>query len=357
MSNKYTETSQLQFLRFVAFMLIFLFHVDNFHLKFMIGPNGAAWAVCFFFVLSGFITGYSGYGKEVKLSIKEIFKLLFKKIEKFYPLYFSMTIFAIIISKIPVLIGYHDFRGLLPLLLQLLKNLLLIQSWFPKGYFSFCGVGWFLSTIMFLYLFNIPLKSLLNKITKSKYKYVLYIVLFLLGIFITVIYSYAVRNLNQEFYDYVLQISRIGEYIAGMTMGYIVCSLSATIKRTTFTKILFTIFEVLSIVICYYCICVYNSPAWQWRIVRWLVPAFVLILIYGFGKGYISTLFRKRYFVLLGDISFECFLIHQIVAILYIKLVGSIPSTIIGNTFSIVYILFITLSIAYYIHNKTVIKK
>ena len=28
------------------------------------------------------------------------------------------------------------------------------------------------------------------------------------------------------------------------------------------------------------------------------------------GKGLISTIFRNRYLVFLGDISFECFLIH-----------------------------------------------
>jgi len=121
--NENNKAIQLQFLRFIAFLFIFLLHSDYWHMKFMPGANGGICAVSFFFILSGFVTGYSGYNKDVKIGIKEIFSELWKKIKKFYPLYFCMVIITIAFSKIPTYIALHNFSGLAREIVQLLKNI------------------------------------------------------------------------------------------------------------------------------------------------------------------------------------------------------------------------------------------
>lgn len=319
----------------------------------MAGGKGAAWAVSFFFILSGFVTGYSAYNKNVKIGIKEIFYELWEKIKKFYPLYFSMVIITIAFSKIPNYIDLHKFSDLGAELIQLIRNIFLIQSWFPTGYFSYCGVGWFLSTIMFLYIFNIPFKYILNKINKIKIKYILYFIIFVISILSTIIYSYCVRNLNLEFYDYVFPISRIGEYIGGMTAGFVVSSLIGKIKDNKLNKLFFTILEIVSGIICYYFIYKYNnSIVWQSRIVQWLLPNFILIIVFGLGKGYISQLFRINLLVVLGNISFECYLLHQVIITIYKNVVKTPIVTTLGNLFSVGFILLVTVSIAYFIYDK-----
>lgn len=356
--TKTNKATQLQFLRFIAFLFIFSWHIDIYHMKFMAGGDGAAWAVSFFFILSGFVTGYSSYNKNVKIGIKEIINELWKKIKKFYPLYFSMIVITIAFSKIPTYIALYKFSELWLSLIQLLKNILLIQSWFPSGYFSYCGVGWFLSTIMFLYIFNIPFKYTLNKITKIKFKYIIYFLIFAVSIISIVVYSYCVRNLNMEFYNYVLPISRIGEYIGGMTAGFVINLFLEKIKDTKFNKLIFTMLEIISILICYYFIYKYNSYIfWQSRIVRWLLPNFILIITFGFGKGYISQLFRIKFLVTLGNISFECFLLHQIIILIYLNMSKTPAITTSGNLFSVCISLLITVSIAYFIYDRNLDKK
>lgn len=356
--NENNRANQLQFLRFIAFLFIFLWHSNNYHLGFMAGGNGASWAVSFFFILSGFVTGYSSYNKNVKIGIKEIFLDLWKKIKKFYPLYLSMVIITVAFSKIPTYIALHKFSNLGTELIQLAKNILLIQSWFPTRYFSYCGVGWFLSTIMFLYIFNIPFKYILNKINKIKFKYILYFIIFVISISSVIIYSYCVRNLNLEFYDYVLPISRIGEYIGGMIAGFSINFFIAKIKDNKSNKLLFTLLEIISIIICYYFIYKYNCTVlWQRRIVRWLLPNFILIITFGFGKGYISQLFKVNIFVILGNISFECFLLHQVIITIYNSMSKAPTKTTLGNLFSVSFLLLITISIAYFVYDRNLTKK
>ena len=359
MENKKTNRAeQLQFLRFIAFLFIFMWHANAYHLGFMPSTGaGAMCAVSFFFILSGFVTGYSSYNNEQKLGIKEIKKEMWKKIKRFYPLYIGITLFSIVFSTLPGEIATHNLRGTLSSTLQLAKNTLLIQSWFPSKYFAFVSGGWFLSTLMFLYLFNVPLRVLLNKIGKNKFRYLILILMFIVTISLAVCYCYAVRSLNAEFYNYVFPISRLGEYISGMIAGFaIVIFLNeANINEKLqgkLVKCIFTVLEILALVFWVKCIYTPNTIGWIERIVRWLLPNFVLIIVFAFGKGLLSELFKGKIFVVLGDMSFECFLLHALVVTFYKRVSGVENVTDLGNLFSILTCFAITLTIAYFIHGR-----
>lgn len=130
--------------------------------------NGAANAVSFFFILSGLVTGYSSFDKHISFSYSKTMEYVSKKLKKVYPLYFITTILAISYSDLAICIANHAFSDMKMWLIQLIKNLLLIQSWFQTGYFSYNGVGWFLSSIMFLYLLKVPITACASKIKENR---------------------------------------------------------------------------------------------------------------------------------------------------------------------------------------------
>ena len=62
-----------------------------------------------------------------------------------------------------------------------------------------------------------------------------------------------------------------------------------------------------------------GSP-WRSRIFTWLLPNLVLIGVFTCGMGWVSSLFRWKPLVRLGDVSFECFLIHNVFLVQYATL-------------------------------------
>lgn len=339
------RADQLQFFRFCAFLLICAHHMGGCQLSWFPHGNGAANAVEFFIVLSGAVIGISSYKREIKCSFSNIFVYIKKKIKLFYPLYFITTIFTIIFSPILNNLIAHNFVGSKRELWQLVKNLFLIQSWFPTSYFSFNGVGWFLSTIMFLYFINIPLRAIATKICKLKYAEVIYIGIILSFYLLTWLYCYFTRNTNMEYTQYVLPVSRIGEYICGMSLGYLICLINQKVTKNEIMTILFTIFEILTVMVW-----IGNMympiKSWHYRIVHWIIINLFLIFVFGIGRGKISDFFKLNFLRYLGDISFECFLLHQIIITLYMRYVNLGTGDNLGKLISLLFCIFMTVMIA-----------
>lgn len=341
MEQKSKRADQLQFIRFCAFLLIFLWHANNFAFAFLPGANGAANGTEFFVLLSGFVSGYSSYNQDISCTLKGIMVYMWKKLKKVYPLYFITTVFTISYSAIPSLVANHLFEGLKSHIIQLVKSLLLVQSWFPTNYFSYNGVGWFLSTIMFLYLLNIPMRACATRIKKMKKAEFVFGIVFVVSFILTFMYCYLMRNTNMEYTEYVLPISRMGEYVCGMSLGYFVVSVRNRICDSITITILFTFFELGSLVLWIYGMYM-PVVEWQNRIVHWMIPNCILISVFGMGKGVVSKLFSIKPLRYLGDISFECFLLHQIILFLFTSFSGVVGISKLGNLFSIVFCLMIT---------------
>ena len=152
---------QLQFLRFWAFFNVFVCHGEQWlFFKYPTSHCSTA-AVSFFFMLSGLVTALASFNKDIRLSWREEGKYLWRKVKKIYPLYLFTTLYVFLYTNTESLTALFDvqrFPG------QLVRNLLLVQSWSAEGAFSYNGVGWFLSTLMFLSVFSLPVMFLLNKI-------------------------------------------------------------------------------------------------------------------------------------------------------------------------------------------------
>lgn len=343
--NSTNRADQLQFLRFCVFFVIFSWHADIYVPYWFPHGQGALNAVAFFFILSGVVTGYSIYDKEIVFSVGATKQYILRKIKKIYPLYFITTIFAVIYSDLPAYVANYDYRSALISFSQLVKNLLLLQSWFPTGYYYFNGVGWFISTLMFLYLFNVPLSACMTGIRKKKNWRLITGGIFCATVGLIVLYCYALRETNMEFTEYIFPPSRLGEYICGLCVGYTVRSVIQKIPSGWVYKIIFSCAEVAAIIL--WIASMYRPMVpWQTHIVHWLFPNLLLLTIFTFGKGIISDLFKVRFLRHLGDITFECFLIHQLVIYIYVVNSGVGGTSKPGKLFSLVFCLLITLLLA-----------
>jgi len=320
-------------------------------LSFSSSGYGAACAVAFFFVLSGVATGYSHFDRETPLTPGGIGGYIVRKIKKAYPLYIFTMLFAVVYSKIPRLVNEGDFQEVRSRLLLLLRNALMIQSWFPSDYFSFNGVGWFISTMMFLYILTLPLLSLAWRITRSRHPILGYCAGVALLSLAAVIYCYALRNTNMEYTQYVLPVARVWEYAIGICLGCL-----ARLARQRFGEfrlsraLLFTVIELAALA--FWIAAPYNTnfPAWHYRIVHWLLPNGLVLLTFAIGEGFLSALFRARPLAALGNLSFECFLLHQVVLSVYQKCYRVKDPGTLGIVFNLALCMLLTLMASHLIH-------
>lgn len=305
--------SQLQFLRFFAFMNVFILHIGKWRFVDYPAWNGAVSTVTFFFLLSGMLAGFKVYGREVEVSLRSVCADLWKKLRKIYPLHLLTTIFSLIYFQVPAQI-VHDLYHSAGSLIQLAKNLLLLQAWFPDGYMSYNGVSWYLSTLMFLYLLTLPMQALLVRIGKKQNHNAVFAAITLVLFLATVGYSYItyryVPASAVHYWQYVFPPARIGQYFIGMMAGYMIRERKerGLPERTA----LFTLGEALALTV-WVAALLLPEEVWYNRLVLWMFPNLILIGVFLMGQGALSRLFRLRPFVRLGDVSFACYLVHECV--------------------------------------------
>ncbi len=362
------RTDQLQFIRLLALIPIVSWHMEM--MGYWLLPlnhdarwNGANSSVVLFFILSGMISGYLSFDKDIRFSIKDSLQFVWKKIKKFYPLYLGVTLYSISFTPLLKLIadrGFgEDFRYLTGLLV---RNLLLVQSWvrvYPGEYFVFSEVGWFMSTIMFLYLLDIPLKATVTAIryraldSGKKHADTYYLAAVIAGLLILItVYCFLLRSTDVEFTEYVLPIARIGEYMIGIALGYLLYPIlnRDNTGRVIYNTALYTVLELASLVIW---VAVLFTPVsiWEFRIVRWLIPNLLLLVVFMIGRGGLSRLFRLAPLKYLGDISFEIYLLHSMVirSITRSNLLGETLDSKLGQAFTMLLSLTVTLMLAMFI--------
>lgn len=348
--------NQLQFLRFLAFLNVFLAHGEQWLFFPYRTSHSASSAVSFFFILSGLVAGYSLVEKTVIPNVRNVATFLWKKVRKVYPLYFLTTMFAVMFSAIPTLLMACDFVGVRPQLLQLGKNLLLIQSWFPGNAHSFNTVGWFLSVLMFLYALSLPFAWLLNKLGTGKYRWILLTGLFG-GIFCGIVfYCYMTQAYDMSFWHYQFPPARAGEYLLGMTLGFAAKPLKEKLPSGKLWKYVFTVLEIGVLLFWYYSL---SRPGNYWRnnIVSWLIPNLAVLAVFLAGRGWCSDLFRNKNLVYLGDISFECYLLHQLILIRFAVNLADVSVSVPGKVFVFLFSLLFSVLAAAYLHGSGKRKK
>ena len=215
----------LQVLRAFCFCGVFLSHC-----KIFVFNSAGSWAVSVFFVMSGFLLSVR-HGTE---SFRRGGAFVWQHIRKVYLLHFLMTIVAgcwIVFFAYPI-----NLKTIADLLIQLLLNMTLMQSWVPIGryYFSFNWVSWFLSSLMFCY-FMYPLiarqvctiRTFNGFALSFAFVVLTMVVATLVGSQLlpqlmarfTLLRHYAGNTNLAHWYTYVCPAYRIGDFVCGCLLG------------------------------------------------------------------------------------------------------------------------------------------
>lgn len=127
----------IEYLRCFLMLLIFLEHYPGSPIR----VGGLA--VCFFFVLSGFILSY-GYSDRIISGAVKYKDFILGRFLKIFILHWILLPIGFYLNRVT-----WAYTGK-----YVLANFLLLQSWIPDcySYYSGNGVSWFLSTLLFCYM-------------------------------------------------------------------------------------------------------------------------------------------------------------------------------------------------------------
>lgn len=350
---KSTKLNQLQFLRFIAFSCIFLYHAFGNNLEPYLHLTNAAYAmVSFFFLLSGFGSGYSSADKHVKPTLKAILSHQWIKIKRIYPILFVSIIYCILQTNLPAAINTCN----IPLLKEngwaLLKCLLMIQAWW-NPFLHYNGVTWFISAIMFLYLFDLPVRYLLDKLHNyKKEKSILAGFSFLLTIIIVITALFVKNQSSDPYFIYAFPPSRLAEYLLGMCVGRMVFRINSTTKNSK-NIILYTFLEGFALIL-WISASFLPFPNNTFNVqVYWIFQNILVLIIIGMGHGGFTKLFSIKLFQHLGDISMECYLLHQPILVTYGTFIH-MENTIYGTLFFVTFNFLFTILLSTLLHKKSV---
>lgn len=288
-------------LRFVFALMIFMHHFSMGER--VVFPEGGALAVCFFFILSGFVLAYS---YQERLVAQEITSRSFYvgRISKLYPLHILCFIVAAALI-IKTLSWKH--------LLVAPINLALLQSWIPiKGvYFSFNAVSWFSSDMLFFYLIFPWLALKMRTIEWKK--------LIVGGMAILSVYLLLVQLIPATWQHAVFYINPCFRLL-DFTLGIVLFKWLHEFKNRTLSfknKWFVTVSEVSALAL----LALFIRQAglipevYKFALYYWLPIAFILFVFVFFNNrgGYLARLLSNGWLVRLGEVSFSFYMIHQLI--------------------------------------------
>ncbi len=335
-------------LRFFAASLIVLHHSKG-----LFGVDGdlseifpTYQAVSFFFVLSGFILTYVYPSFRTNGSLK---KFYLSRLARVWPLHAATLVLAIVFfSEHYRYLATNNSRTALLFYTSFASNIFLVHGWIPiKDYhWSFNAVSWSISTEFAFYLLFPLLVANLNKTWKIK----------LAGTFaVSVIAVLAMRFFDLSTVENaesrligvinVNPLSRLFEFSMGMTAAVFYervkdCYRPGMFKGTAVEFVLLAaVFAGMSLNGFYKSVfeSVLGPAGASWvdnGVLNSLWFA-MLILCFSVHRGAISKCLSARFFVLLGEISFSIYLLHQIMVRIYIARVEPLDSF--SPVFSFVY--------------------
>lgn len=321
MNKSILKLDQLTSLRFFAAIMIVFHHSYGLFGFVNDGKINLGQGVSFFFVLSGFILTYVYPDLKGWTNIRHFLKA---RIARIWPIYITSFLFGYLILD-------YDIN-----LKTIGTFLLMLQSWIPISayYFSYNAVSWSISTELFFYLLFPFLIYSWNKtnIIKLGLSFSLVIILiFISNYFELPAYSQpgiSGNNLGitEHGLIYISPLSRIFEFIFGMTIATLYRN-NMNNRTTVFVATIYEISAILIVVISmFYTNFIINltnntimSPGLgQWITHSGSMFAFgLLIYVIAKGNGKISKILSYPFFVILGEISFSLYLLHQILLTYY----------------------------------------
>lgn len=301
----------LQSFRFFAIIMVFFSHLlfmqDSSTYSYIFnrflydGYSG----VTFFIILSGFVISYSYYNKINDYSVKNSISFVIRRLKRVYPLHILTLVIAMVFEYKSLFNNSMLFFG------KTLSNITLTQSIIPMKsiYFSFNAVSWYISASVVFYIFTPLIICTVKKVKENNKKlWFIIVLLYLVELFFV---FFTKNSLNAHWLVYINPFFRILDYIIGCILGVI-----ALKKRESVTEnINYSVLEVVSLISLIVAYLFYPSIGQVYRYGVYYAPLFILIIyVFSFEKGFLSkNIFNHGILVYLGTISFEFYMIHQLV--------------------------------------------
>ena len=333
--SRQPKLNVLTSLRFFAALCIVVLHAGNHGLLPMkyVQIFDLSKGVTFFFVLSGFVLGYTYNGRAV--NAWRFFQARFARI---WPVTILSIFFVLLI--LPKLIYLPSSSGGWPVGIVLILNLLCLQAFFPVPdvFFSFNAVAWSISAEVFFY-FCFPL---IHKLKTSSLLIItiLYSLLILLLAYLlsfSDLVGFSSESLDIPVWQgfvYINPIARLPEFLMGILLARLFLSEQFVLIRHLYDKaklkcwFLVDVLEIFSVIFALWFgfrnfsfSLPLTAQVALGQMVSGLFFCF-LILTSTISSGSFYMLFKWKPLLLLGEVSFGLYLFHQPIMIRSAQLNG-----------------------------------
>ena len=327
---------QLTFLRFLAAILVVLFHYGRNTWPFntseinKIVLEGSI-AVSFFFFLSGVVLAVN-YFNNAKFKYRDF---IIKRIARIYPVY----LLAFVITLILAMLINNSYPKGLSIILQMLG----FHAWVPGICLEINYPAWSISVEMFFYLL-FPLIIFLFRKLKTKQITILVILIWIISSFQHYYFVnnlYEVNNIKIEQFILYFPLWHLNIFLTGMLGGIYINKIKKINLLTARSLYLIGI-------IIFFAIFLIDNPLIKYVHNGLLAPVFFLIIIgLSLDKSLLTKVLSENSFVLLGNASYSIYILQWPIFIIFTKLVNK--SSLNGIYFYIYLISLIIISIIVYL--------
>lgn len=323
MNEKKTNANKvdsIDYIRGIACIIVLISHIISTDKRYGMYVNGCGKiGVWCFFVLSGFLSFYQIIDKKEKLTFKWFLKYYLKKILRLFPQY-------LIALLITYKLGFINIS-------QVGEHLVCNEGW---GHF------WYMPVIIKFYII-FPVIALVYKISNE---YVVACLVSVAGAILAVIYPFTIYEENS---------TNIYWYLPILFMGILLCIIYSKtgdkLKDNKYMLICTHIIFIIVVAIMVILTPVLRKILWDIQPTRWLQNKY---LLYGFlwtifilavvlNKQISNFIEKLKIFKIVGNISFEIYLIHYPVLL---KLRSHIENTFIRG----VAVIFISIVVSFVIN-------
>ncbi|WP_302739805.1 acyltransferase [uncultured Clostridium sp.] len=331
----------LQGLRVISMLIIFMWHCGYSNFK-------AGIPVTFFFILSGFLSYITYKDKKEESIVIASIDYCKIKLKRIYPIHL-ITFLISVPLRIKIILNNFGKE-----IIVMITHLLLIQSIIPitHFYFNYNESAWYVSTLMFCYLFTQILVKIINKIQNMNKKLFKSIFLLLVTLVVqTVLYKVFNNTKLSQWFLYISPFYRILDYFMGMLVGFIWIN---TRKDINFNKNIMTIFEIFILSV----ISINYIPSINIYCEVNKALLLVGVFVFSLEGGLLSKILSNRIFIYFADFSFEFFLVHMPIIIICGKVSEILGvRTLIGRGATVSISFIITVVLAKILNNYVTKKK